>query len=164
MIYRALLDISLTLSQGMAKSTTSSASKTRELGAVFASKVLRSPSRRHALVLALQGDLGTGKTTFTQGFARGLGIRGQVLSPTFIIFRRFAVPRRSFFKSFFQIDCYRLRKPADLLLVGWKDIVKDPSNIVVLEWPERVARLLPKDAITIHFSYAGEHKRTIAIT
>ena len=70
----------------------------------------------------------------------------------------------SFFKSFFQIDCYRLRKPADLLLVGWKDIVKDPSNIVVLEWPERVARLLPKDAITIHFSYAGEHKRTIAIT
>ncbi|SRR3989338_132197 len=164
MIYRALLDISLTLSQGMAKSTTSSASKTRELGAVFASKVLRSSSRRHALVLALQGDLGTGKTTFTQGFARGLGIRGQVLSPTFIIFRRFAVPRRSFFKSFFQIDCYRLRKPADLLLVGWKDIVKDPSNIVVLEWPERVARLLPKDAITIHFSYAGEHKRTIAIT
>jgi len=148
----------------MAKSTTSSASKTRELGAVFASKVLRSSSRRHALVLALQGDLGTGKTTFTQGFARGLGIRGQVLSPTFIIFRRFAVPRRSFFKSFFQIDCYRLRKPADLLLVGWKDIVKDPSNIVVLEWPERVARLLPKDAITIHFSYAGEHKRTIAIT
>ena len=164
MIYRALLDISLTLSQGMAKSTTSSASKTRELGAVFASKVLRSPSRRHALVLALQGDLGTGKTTFTQGFAKGLGIQGRVLSPTFIIFRRFAVPKRSLFKSFFQIDCYRLRKPADLLLVGWKDIVKDPSNIVVLEWPERVARLLPKDAITIHFSYAGEHKRTIAIT
>ncbi|MBI4217291.1 MAG: tRNA (adenosine(37)-N6)-threonylcarbamoyltransferase complex ATPase subunit type 1 TsaE [Parcubacteria group bacterium] len=147
----------------MVKSTTSSASKTLELGAMFARACLKFPSRRCALVLALQGDLGTGKTTFTQGFAKGLGIQGRVLSPTFIIFRRFAVPKRSLFKSFFQIDCYRLRKPADLLLIGWRDIVKDPSNIVVLEWPERVAKLLPKDAIIIRFSYAGKHKRTIAM-
>ncbi len=147
----------------MVKSTTSSASKTRELGVMFARAVLRFSCRHHALILALQGDLGTGKTTFTQGFTKGLGIQERVLSPTFIIFRRFPVARRSFFKSFFQIDCYRLSKPTDLLSLGWKDIVKDPSNIVVLEWPERVAKLLPKDAIAIRFSYAGKNSRTISI-
>ncbi len=131
---------------------------------MFARAVLGSPLRRHAFILALQGDLGTGKTTFTQGFAKELGIQGRVLSPTFIIFRRFAVARRSFFKSFFQIDCYRLSRPTDLLSLGWKDIVKDPSNIVVLEWPERVARLLPKDAVAIRFSYAGKNSRTITIS
>lgn len=130
---------------------------------MFARAVLGSFPRRCALVLALQGDLGTGKTTFTQGFARGLGIRERVLSPTFIISRRSAVTRRSSFKSFFHIDCYRFRKPTDLLSVGWKDIVKDPSNIVVLEWPGHVARLLPKDAIVIRFSYAGENARLIAL-
>lgn len=134
------------------------------LGVMLARVVLGSPLSRHALVLALQGELGAGKTTFAQGFARGLGIRERVMSPTFVISRRSAISRRSRFRSFFHIDCYRLRKPADLLSVGWKDIVKDPSNIVLLEWPERVARLLPKDTITLRFSYAkGKNTRLIAL-
>ncbi|MDO8655042.1 MAG: tRNA (adenosine(37)-N6)-threonylcarbamoyltransferase complex ATPase subunit type 1 TsaE, partial [bacterium] len=110
----------------MTKSTTSSAAKTKALGAMLARVVLGSSLSRHALVLALQGDLGAGKTTFTQGFAKGLGIRERILSPTFIISRRSVIPKRSSFRSFFHIDCYRLRKPTDLLSVGWKDIVKDP--------------------------------------
>ncbi len=131
---------------------------------MLARVVLGSHPSRHALVLALQGELGAGKTTFTQGFARGLGIRERISSPTFIISRRSVIPRKSRFKSFFHIDCYRLSKPADLLSVGWKDIVKDPSNVVVLEWPERVSRLLPKDAITLRFSYAkGKNVRRITL-
>ncbi len=131
---------------------------------MLARVVLGSPLSRHALVLALQGELGAGKTTFAQGFARGLGIRERVLSPTFVISRRSAIHKQSRFKSFFHIDCYRLRKPADLLSVGWKDIVKDPSNVVLLEWPERVARLLPKDVIILRFSYAkGKNTRLIAL-
>ena len=139
------------------------------LGALFARAALRLPLSRlprqqagHELVIALQGALGAGKTTFAQGFARGLGILERVMSPTFIISRRSVIPRHSRFKSFFHIDCYRLRKPADLLSVGWRDIAKDPSNIIVLEWPERVSRLLPKDVITLKFSYAkGKNTRTI---
>lgn len=137
---------------------------------MFARAVLKSSFRRpadrqagRAIILALQGGLGTGKTTFTQGFAKGLGIRERALSPTFIMSRRSAVTGRSLLKSFFHIDCYRFRRPTDLLSVGWKDIVKDPSNIVVLEWAERAARLLPKDAIVIRFSYAGENSRTVTI-
>lgn len=131
---------------------------------MFAKAALRFPVLRHALVLALQGELGAGKTTFAQGFAKDLGIRERVMSPTFVISRRSAIPKGSRFKSFFHIDCYRLRKPADLLSVGWKDIVKDSSNIVLLEWPERVRRLLPKDAIVLRFSYAkGKNARLIVL-
>lgn len=133
---------------------------------MFGSPASRLPGRQagRALVLALQGELGAGKTTFVQGFAQGLGIRERILSPTFIISRRSVIPKQSHFRSFFHIDCYRIRKPADLLSVGWKDIVKDPSNIVVLEWPGHIARLLPKDAIVLRFSYAAKkNARTIAL-
>ena len=147
----------------MAKSTTSSASKTRELGTMFAWAVLRSPLRRHALILALQGELGTGKTTFTQGFAKGLGVPERVLSPTFVISKHFHIPKHPLLKSFFHIDCYRIKKPSELLLVGWRDTLKDPANVVVLEWPERVAQLLPRDTIFMRFFHKGKNKRTISI-
>lgn len=131
---------------------------------MFAKEALRSPALRHALVLALQGELGAGKTTFVQGFAKGLGVRERVLSPTFVISRRFRIPRHALLKSLFHIDCYRFKKPSELLLIGWKDILKDPANVVMLEWPERVAKLLPKDTLYIKFSHQERNKRTISVT
>ena len=83
--------------------------------AKFATELARKikPNKSGATVLALQGDLGAGKTTFTQGFARGLGIKRRTASPTFIIMRRFAIPAmrgKKQFKNFYHIDAYRFKK------------------------------------------------------
>lgn len=145
----------------MAKSTTHSAAQTEKLATTLAKAILRASMPSRAVVVALQGELGSGKTTFVKGFAKGLGVRSRITSPTFVILNKYKIPNT---KYLHHIDCYRLKKPADLLSIGWKDIVKDPSNIVVLEWPERVAKLLPKDVITLRFSYAkGKNVRIIAL-
>ena len=147
----------------MIKSTTKAAVLTKELGGMLAKAILSSQIRSRALVVALQGELGSGKTTFTQGLAKGLGVQERVLSPTFVISRRFGIPKHPPLKNLFHIDCYRLKKSSELLLIDWKDMVKDPSNIVVLEWPERVARFLPKDTLFIAFSHRGGDMRTITM-
>ena len=130
---------------------------------MFAGVVLGSPPVGRAFVLALQGELGAGKTTFAQGFAKGLGVRERVVSPTFIISRRSVIPKRSRFKFFFHIDCYRLQSPGKISGIGWNDIMSDPENIVLIEWPERVKKLLPKGTKTIRFSHAGRDKRKISL-
>jgi tRNA threonylcarbamoyladenosine biosynthesis protein TsaE len=97
----------------------------------------------------LYGELGSGKTTFVQGFARGLGIQEKVLSPTFVIMKSYPIPRAQ--RMFYHIDCYRIKDEQNLLALGWKEIVSDPRNLVLIEWPERIQNILPKDAISISF-------------
>ncbi len=145
----------------MAKSTTHSAAQTEKLATTLAKAILRASMPSRAVVVALQGELGSGKTTFVKGFAKGLGVRSRITSPTFVILNKYKIPNT---KYLHHIDCYRLRKPADLLSIGWKHILKDPRNIVLLEWPERIRRLLPKDAIVLRFSHAkGINARRIVL-
>ena len=111
--------------------------------------------KKLARVLGLTGDLGAGKTTFLQGFAKGLGIKEKILSPTFIIIRRL--------RNFYHIDCYRIKKPKEILNLGFKEIMSDPKNIVAIEWAERIRPLLPKSAILVQFKPVGKNKREIKI-
>ena len=87
----------------------------------------------------MRGDLGAGKTTFTQGFFRGLGIKRNPISPTFVIMRRYAVPRKHF-KNIYHFDAYRLKRTEDLAVLGFDDVLSDAKNIVLIEWPERVGK------------------------
>ena len=134
-----------------------------------------------ALVIGLEGDLGGGKTTFVQGFAKGLGIKEKILSPTFVILRRFRIPKkfqvsrfppatlersdggRGRFHEFYHIDCYRIEKPQELLDLGFKEIVSDPKNILIIEWAEKVKKILPKDTITLKFEFINEKTRKIVL-
>jgi tRNA threonylcarbamoyladenosine biosynthesis protein TsaE len=123
-----------------------------------------------ALVVALQGDLGAGKTTFTQGFARGLGIRRRTASPTFIIMRRFAIPitrktkAKSHFKNLYHIDAYRLKQLDSLEPLGLKEIFADPAAIVLIEWPEKIKKILPKKIMWLKFQHGKkENERIITI-
>src|SRR3989338_1543134 len=123
---------------------------------------------RNATVVALIGDLGAGKTTFAQGFALGLGIRQRITSPTFIMVRRYAlpVPRSAFhvshsrfhvprFTNFFHIDCYRIKKAKELASLGVKKILNDPHNIVLIEWADKIKKMLPPGARVIRFAHGG---------
>ena len=134
---------------------TSSPAETKRFGRVLAKKILKDGVRRRALVLGLTGDLGGGKTTFLQGFAKGLGIKERILSPTFIIMRRWG--------NFYHLDCYRIQKPKELLALGFKEIIADPQNIVAIEWADKVKKIIPKDAVWLNFDFIGPTKRKIVI-
>jgi len=150
------------------KFITISAKETEKLGESFAKHCLRSKSYiPKPIILSLEGDLGGGKTTFTKGFARGLGIKENIKSPTFTIMKKFPIPnshnQNSIFKIFYHFDCYRIEKPKEILNFGFKEIIENPQNIIIFEWGDKIKKILPKDYIEIKFEFLDENKRKITI-
>ncbi len=151
---------------------TSSFSHTQKLARILAQKILRSrkksiiklnPRIKNALVLALTGDLGTGKTTFAQGFFKALGIKNRVTSPTFILIKNYK-PQTINYRLAYHIDCYRIKKPKELLSLGLKEILKNSKNIILIEWAEKIKRFLPKNSIWIKFEHGNKiNQRIIAL-
>jgi len=138
---------------------TNSSNQTKKLGEALAKKI-KSRKKDKALVLGLSGDLGGGKTTFLQGFAKGLGIKQRILSPTFVILKRFKIKDLRI-NNFYHIDCYRLNRDKEILALGFKEIILDSENIVAIEWAERIEKILPKNTIWIKFEFVDENKRKI---
>lgn len=113
-------------------------------------------------VVCLEGDLGTGKTTFVQGLAAALGVSGRVTSPTFCIVQEHKSADGSVL--FVHMDLYRLESEADVVAIGWEDYV-DRGAILAVEWPERAESLVPPDAIHVSFSrMEGDESRRIEIS
>lgn len=147
-----------------------SSEETKKLGEKFAKKIVARPERSakkdhgaHALVFALTGELGAGKTTFVQGFFKGLGLKRRAPSPTFIIMRRHPL-RRKKFKNIFHADAYRLKKAAHLAALGFKEILTDPKNIILVEWAERVKDIMPKNTTWLTFRHGKkENERRIVV-
>lgn len=129
----------------------------------IAKQILAAKRREYAVVVALSGDLGAGKTTFAQGFARALGITQRIASPTFVIFRSYKILDTKY-QILFHIDAYRLRGIKDARALNLGKIFADPQNIVLIEWPEHVQKLLPKDAIWIRMEHGRiESERRIVV-
>jgi tRNA threonylcarbamoyladenosine biosynthesis protein TsaE len=127
-----------------------SVEETWELAGLFA-KTLRPGD-----VVCLEGDLGAGKTTFTQALARELGVSGRVTSPTFCVVQEHPGER-----FMVHMDLYRLSGEDDVLDLGWEDYLSRGA-IVVVEWPERAGSLVPADAKHVVFSHLeGEEDRKI---
>lgn len=118
-------------------------------------------SRTGALITGLHGDLGAGKTTFMKSFAEALGVKDTVQSPTFVILKRFEINDLGF-NNLYHIDAYRLERGEDLLKLGWNEMVQNPTNIICIEWPERVEDIL-KDYLRIDFEHQGETTRKIRV-
>ena len=127
------------------------------------------------MVVVLSGELGAGKTTFVQGFLRGMGVRRRAPSPTFVIVRRYRAaaqggprPRAgSGVKrpQIFHMDAYRLKDVSHLAALDYEKMLEDPYNIVLIEWGERIKGAIPRDAIRIKFGYdkkEGARKITIS--
>jgi len=120
-----------------------------------------SASTDKATVVGLYGDLGAGKTSFTQGVAMALGITDHVVSPTFVIEKIYPLPHaHNGFTHMIHIDAYRLDDPNELSSLGWNNITADPHNLILIEWPERVAEIMPPH-IQITFASFGEEGREI---
>ena len=109
-------------------------------------------------VLCLEGELGAGKTTFTQGLAHALGVPGRVTSPTFCIVQEHAGERT----LLVHMDIYRLHGEDDVLAIGWEDYLARGA-ILVVEWPERAGSLVPPTARHVSFHHLGEESRRISI-
>ncbi len=104
-------------------------------------------------VLALSGNLGAGKTTFTQRLAKTLGILENVTSPTFVLMKVYCVDKRSVtIKELCHIDAYRLESESDLEAIGAQDYIGRADALTVIEWPERVKEMIPKKAVWITLS------------
>ncbi len=115
----------------------------------------------HAAVLALSGDLGAGKTTFTQYLAKELGVSEAITSPTFVILKKYPLPNDHQFKHLVHIDAYRLETPEELLVLNLKTEFLDEGNLVVVEWAEKVATILPAHTTTLQFTLDGA-RRTLS--
>ena len=112
-------------------------------------------------VLLLHGDLGSGKTTFTQGLAEGLGIKKHINSPTFIIMRTYSLPEKKKATNLYHIDLYRTESKSDIEGLGLAEIIGNKENIVVIEWPEKLGSNIPKKAQSLNFKFINENTREI---
>ena len=141
---------------------TTSAQETQKLGEKTGHSLVKNGKGEQATILTLRGELGSGKTTFVKGLARGLGIKRRILSPTFILSREYPL-KNSIFKKFIHIDLYRLGEQNKVESLGLEEILANPENLVVIEWPERLGLGLPKQVIRIEFKQMSETERLVSI-
>ena len=135
---------------------TKSSKETQEFGQKMADSVMP------PAIFCLYGELGSGKTTFTQGFAKGLGISTRLLSPTFIIVRRYSMKDKK--NYFYHIDLYRIKNMNELDGLGLREIFSDPHAIICIEWAQRLGTLLPKERMDIHFLMISNEERKIIVS
>jgi len=146
----------------MEKTITTLAELEEEAARFVASLV---PSERATLV-TLSGELGAGKTAFTKAVAWELGVEEIVTSPTFVLEKIYALPttvdgHAVSFKRLVHIDAYRLEKGSALSVLGFNELMQDSGNLVMLEWPERVADALPEPVVRISIATEADDVRTI---
>jgi tRNA threonylcarbamoyladenosine biosynthesis protein TsaE len=114
-------------------------------------------------VVALMGELGAGKTAFTQGLAKALGVKTVVNSPTFVLMKVYEARHKSI-KQLVHIDAYRLESAEDLVELGVLEYMADPEVLVVIEWAERVKSIIPKGSNSLKFKSLAEGEKEIVWT
>ncbi len=135
---------------------------TQKIAARLARKIIKI-KLKNALVIGLTGELGTGKTNFIQGFAKELKIRERLTSPTFVIVRNYNLKLKNY-KNLFHVDAYRLKNIKETKILNFEPIIENPENIILIEWAERIKKILPKETIWINFEHGKkENERTIKI-
>lgn len=126
---------------------------------------LTEEKRTGALVLICSGNLGAGKTAFVKALARELRIKGNIASPTFVIEKAYSVPAAAKKKfgvgRLVHIDAYRLDDARELARLGLRERLKDRENLIIIEWGEKVKRLLPKKHAHLHFEFVDATTRDI---
>ncbi len=141
---------------------THSLEETRRIGARCAREIIKEGSPKKSLVLALRGNLGSGKTSFAQAFLKKLGVRQRITSPTFVLLKKYTLVKP--YRYAFHIDCYRIQSKKEFKELGLQEIFKESKNVAVIEWPERIKKILPKHTIWLTFAHGGkENERIIKI-
>lgn len=119
--------------------------ETENIARYFVEKVVfKKNKNKGALVVALSGDLGAGKTAFVKAVAKVLGIKKKVNSPTFVILKKYFLKEKTGYKYLFHLDVYRLKNENELRHIGWDEILRNDKHLVFVEWPENVKKAIPK--------------------
>lgn len=141
----------------MGKFATNSEKETMNIAESLAKKI------KTGKVFALSGDLGAGKTVFVRGFLRGLGYKSRVNSPTFVLMKIYNIKKHPKIKQVCHIDAYRLKAAADLEAIGGLEYFKRKDAVVLIEWPQRIKKILPKSCKTVKIKHKQENKREVEI-
>lgn len=142
--------------------TTTNASDMHVIATEFVTYIQTLPVQEHALVVALTGDLGAGKTTFMQHVAGVLGITETITSPTFVILKKYLLPQPvGVFTELVHIDAYRLVDEAELEKIRFNDYYNNPHAMLCIEWPEIVPKLIPENAFKINITHTGGETREV---
>lgn len=141
------------------KKLSQSLEETQQIAHSFLETII--PSNK-AFVAALEGDLGAGKTAFSQALGKALGVKENMHSPTFVIMKVYEIDFKGF-KNLIHIDAYRIEKDSELLHLGWKEIISEPENLILIEWPSNVKNIIPDWAKEINFQLVDEQTREIDI-
>jgi tRNA threonylcarbamoyladenosine biosynthesis protein TsaE len=113
-----------------------------------------------ATLVTLSGELGAGKTTFTQHIAKKLGVKDTVNSPTFVIEKIYDTDAQKF-SRLVHIDAYRLQSTEDLRGIGFDELMKSPETLIMFEWPERIEGILEKADVRITLEPLADGTRMI---
>jgi len=135
--------------------------ETEKIAKEFAKDLISRGKGKSATVVGLYGDLGSGKTFFTQAVAKVFGIKEEVTSPTFIIERIYGT-NNPVFPKLIHVDAYRLDSGEDLKKIGFGEVLKNSDNLVFIEWPERVSEILPKH-IRVMCEFVSDKERKYEI-
>jgi len=145
-------------------------------------------NKKKATVVGLYGELGSGKTAFTQAVTKLLGVKRKVNSPTFVIMKRYEIPKfkkagrksfrprtlasfcppenfcdQLFYENIFHLDAYRLKNEKELLHLGWEEIIANPKHLIFIEWPEMIIKAMPKKHHKISIAHTKEGYRKFEI-
>ncbi|MCG2690967.1 tRNA (adenosine(37)-N6)-threonylcarbamoyltransferase complex ATPase subunit type 1 TsaE [Candidatus Parcubacteria bacterium] len=111
-------------------------------------------------IIGLTGDLGAGKTVFAKGLAAGLGVKKNITSPTFVLMKVYQTKYPNI-KYLIHIDAYRLKTPQDLIAIGAEEYFNRPDTVTVIEWADKIKKILPKKTKYIGIINKDENKRII---
>ena len=152
------------------KHTSNSTKETAEIAKKLASRISRKDG---PCVIGLSGELGAGKTTFAKNFAKALGVKETVKSPTYILMRKHEIRnpksetnskfKKNKFKTLYHLDVYRINNTKEILDLDWKDLIKDKNNIILVEWAENIKKAFPKTHFWLNFEHAEKNKRKIEV-
>lgn len=145
--------------------TVSTLKELRTVAKGFLEALAKSPRTGQAVCVGLSGDLGAGKTAFTKCVADVLGVVDTVTSPTFVLEKRYNIPKGSMagnrFTKLIHVDAYRLHKGNEMRALDWEATLADEHNLILLEWPEQVVEAIPKNMIMLTFEYVDEGVRKV---
>lgn len=121
-----------------------------------------SKKRTTALVVSLEGELGSGKTEFMKGIGESIKKKKEVSSPTFLIMKKYLLgSNKKLFKNIWHLDCYRLNNFKELENLGFKDLLKEKENLIFIEWGDKIKKYLPKNHLTIKFKIKNDNQRIL---
>lgn len=154
---------------------------TKHIGAGIAERIAKNKNLKNGpIFILLEGNLGAGKTTFTMGFLKYFGITTKSASPTFTIMKHYRPMQKSKVKSqtynakvksetklisdMYHIDAYRLKSKADLEVIGFNEIKKQPYTVVLMEWPVNIKGIRLRNVVKIKLEYGEKiNERVITI-